>query len=863
MCTNISNFQPKEPKITLDFKCVKNSRALPIYDHKKVISWGKAKERLILTLLTSSRYHIAIQTLSEKEQARLNKTGNVGFFKKYFWKPLTLINQDGTQTTILVNINSAVRRLTSIGLSSKEVIASLDDGTLLDKIMQKLPEQEPALSSSLVQHGVNNKIKVGEPVESAKPIDDELLTSEAKDRALFHQALKKLRLTSYVQVAQFKEIQKIKKDKGYPSFEMALLMRDLRDFDGREAGTAHSLIVPTTGLIKLSNQICEQADDLEEIESAWSRCHPGRNLEEELKKPVNQSITRFTTIKEPRFELAKLHSIHREKNKEIQFLQEVRAHPEQMENDPFIAMRVHHILHKFARDAILDGRIEEAFEINANIAQTLPFSSNHPLYEMDEAILTGSSKQFDSKSGAYFSGFDIAILKNGHLHASHRVIDGKKYNCFDFKITHYARDDLTGYLKSIKANEEMFKASLPEDLRKDFKMTNNCEQKFHRFDEKTQQFTLTESYCPAFSRGTELSFGANGKVIIGNSPEVGCMYNKIMVQIPAHCPTGEGLHHLHQILAVSGIGPILAKQSADADERMKIKQLLRAFYPRLATKLEKQEQFYTDPLDLIKGNIVAKEPGMEGVFRKYLDISPELMQKIEIAPGKEMWGVTDLGEQMRAQGAWGLMTGIGASGVWENTKVSIERMLTEGALSSEQRFHKGVFKKGASSNADLVSGGGDQVFTRLVNQNLQNEPIQSFPLIDQAQILWDLDSVAARVPYGFGSDNYGVKNPTDSRYWQYQNRVDLIFSSHANQGVSNEVMIKNAIDPSHMIGIVVGKKEQKEDLAAHLLQKGLASQDQNGAIYITVKEKKMAIDDFIYVGDRNQPFQKLWWKTRA
>ncbi|MFI0435315.1 MAG: hypothetical protein ACH350_06270 [Parachlamydiaceae bacterium] len=776
-----SSFPPRELETTDPFSILKNSSGDPIHDNKTVTSRRVAKEGLMLTSGTSSQDDIPIQILTPKEQSRLNERGN-----KHLDRPLKLTHQKETKTTTLVNLNSAVKRLKGGDLTPKEVIDSLDDATLLNKMREKLLQE-----------------------------DEKLRFSQEEE------------------------------------------------LNRKQVVTSRPLIVPTAHCIEIAHEISQKADDLEKLESKWKKAYPGEDLEEQLKIVPNQGITELTKIEQGRCELENLKSIHREKEKEREFLEEIRAHPQQMNHDPFIAMRVHQILHNLARHAILAGRIEEAFEIEANIAEVMAFSSDHPLYEMDEAILIGSAKQFDARSGAYFSGFGSSILKSGHLHASHRVIDGEKYNSFDFKINHYARDDLTRYVESIKGNQDIFQASLPEDLRKDFKMTKNCQQKFHRFDEETQQFTLNQSYCPALSRGTELSFGANGKVVIGNTPEVGCMYNKIMVQIPADCPPGEGLHRLHQILAVSGLGLVLAKQPLDNDERMKTKQLLRAFYPPLGTELEKTETFYSDSIDVLKKKIVEKQPEMTEIFRKYLETSPELMQKIEIAPGKEVWGVTDLGEQMRAKGAWGLMTGIGASGVWENTKVSIERMLTEGALSSEQRFQKGVFKEGGSSDSDLSSGGGDQVFTRLLSEALKEAPMIDFPVIGQAQILWDLDSVVARVPYGFSSDEYGVKNPSDSDYPVYKNRSNLISLSELNQSVENEVMVKNAIDPSHIVGIVVEKQEYKEDLAIDLLKKGLALQDESGAVYIKVKGKEILLDEFIHVGNPDQPFQRSWWQKEG
>ncbi len=566
---------------------------------------------------------------------------------------------------------------------------------------------------------------------------------------------------------------------------------------------------------------------------------------------LNKSILRLNDLED--LPVSKIIDIAFLKKQTIE--EYLRVNVKEMQEDPSIATRLHSILHNVAQSEVVKGRVESAFRIEA-MAATIPVFKNHPLYEMDKAILEGSARQVDPKLGAYFSGLDSSIVKGGTIHATQRIIDGQLINGFDFKISHYARDELSEYLESIINNPIEFKAALPEGLCRDVAISHDVPHQFNRFDPDIGEYTRTGGYSPEDSTATVIDFIGAGKIIIGNNKSNGIMYNWIQVELEANLPSGEGVKKLQQILAVMGLGPVLGKQPQEADERMKIAQLFRAFYPLKATVSDTTKAFYNVPIATLKNMIIALETGMEAVFKKYLETSPHLMQKTEIMPGKEIWSVTDLGEQMKAKGAWGLMTGIGNSGGWDSAKLAVGRLLTVGAMSSEQRFQTGVFKYGASSSSDMMSGGGDQVFTRLVNSKVGGKAIGDFIFSGSAQVLWNLKSSVQRVPYGYNSDQYGVKNRFDHRYHRYESRESLIDLAESITNTSNEVMLKNSLDPTHIDGFVVESEDKKNDLIAFLVAEGLAEKDLSGVVFIKVKDKSVQAETFIRVGD---VFEQNWW----
>ena len=562
----------------------------------------------------------------------------------------------------------------------------------------------------------------------------------------------------------------------------------------------------------------------------------------------------------------------------------VNTHPDVFTEDPTLATKGHQCLHDVAQKEIAAGNYQSAFTIESNAVQAFPVNlpSHHPLLDI-------AGKQVDPKMGVHFGSMDSSVVKGGHLHATQRTIDGHLTNSIDFKISHYARDELTKHVEVITQHLNEFKSSLPSGLCSDVEINSYVPQIYKRYDEAADQFTKVGGYRPFDELALVIEFKAAGKIIIGSTPETGCMYNWIQVEMDASLLPGEGVKKLQQILAMTGLGPVLGQQPRESDERMKFAQLLRAFYPARCTELDVSKEFYELPLEELKKKIMAnhieavsqeysllcEEKGipihevelkqklfnikseMEAVFQKYLVDNQSLMQKVEIQQGKEVWGVMDFDALMKSQGAWGLMTGIGNTGsdTWLSAKNAIVRALTQGAMSSEQRFQAGIFVEGASSSDDLRSGGGDQVFTRLVNNRTGEFNIDDFAYHGEAQILWDL-AVVQRIPYGYDNDTYGIRNRFDDGYINYKNRPNPQTLAEKTSNPTNEVMLKNSVAPRFVKGIMVPNQERKDDLIEYLKINKLA-EETNGEIWITCGDQKVKANQFIHIGDE---FKQDYWK---
>ena len=150
-------------------------------EESKEVKKGRKAERLeVNSLKEQGCYRIAVQTLKPGEENQAFR-GFRGWVKSFFWKPLTIKNAEGSQQTILININSAVNRLRGLGFSQEDVLRKIDQGTLLESLMdkgigQKVLTRFPGYGSfALILRGWINRGVLDE-----KDVDQ--LLQEIKDR---------------------------------------------------------------------------------------------------------------------------------------------------------------------------------------------------------------------------------------------------------------------------------------------------------------------------------------------------------------------------------------------------------------------------------------------------------------------------------------------------------------------------------------------------------------------------------------------------------------------------------------------------------------------------------------------------------
>lgn len=485
---------------------------------------------------------------------------------------------------------------------------------------------------------------------------------------------------------------------------------------------------------------------------------------------------------------------------------------------------LHQLYSKASENFAAEGDLDKAFHAKSLAAEhTLP-SSSSPLYKMGEAIESGQNAQRSKMFGAHFSGLDTGKVKGGSVRGFNRKIDNEEMIQMEFKLSKFARHDLQKQLIDIQNNQAAFEASLPAELKGKVRITRVPDAFVGK--NPTGSFDADSGYCPGSknvgAKALQFEFEGVGTVLIGNTPTYGCLYNNVKVLVKAGQPEGKAQAQIHQMLTMLGVGPVMNSQRPQDDERMKMAQIFRAYMPKEAIKMERTKEFYELPTEELGKKIVEDFPEMAALFEKYKN-NPQLIQKVENYNGKSVWALTDISLQMKANGAFGLMAGVGKANDTDGAAATIALIVKNGGMASQDRFQAGLFAKGASSETDLKSGGGDHVFTRLINEKLKDTSLETwnFPWQGEFQVLYDLDAVNTGA-YAFRSDKYGVRKPSDPDYEEYYaNRANLIDFAGEVSERANEVMVNNYIPPTLIRGIVCQTQTQKDTLINKLTSENI------------------------------------------
>lgn len=508
-------------------------------------------------------------------------------------------------------------------------------------------------------------------------------------------------------------------------------------------------------------------------------------------------------------------------------------------NDPKMATTLHLLEEKVAEQLIGAGRMKEAFALRS-LATQIPIDA-HLSGNLSEKV-AGPPKV---PSGTHFSHLDSGVVKGGNVQGVTRKTNGQITQTFNFKISHPSRTKLSTTLANIKANQGTFQASLPENFGK----VSFATQKYYfKGKNRDNNFTDGNGINPRGAKADVVSFEGKGKVIIGASPEYACLHNQIIVEMDPRVPPEERAATMQAMLSVLGLGPVLGEQRPEDMERMKVAQLFRAYHPNKAFQMERSAWFYEIPVDRLKRHMESEASDMKGRWGELKTMTEE-----PIYPGKMVWCVPSVAADMKKKGAMGLMAGVGGSFTGKpNQSIgksanSVCLILKNGALSSQDRFLAGLFKKGASSVADLAFGGGDCAFTRCVTQKMEQNRKGKFPFQGNIQILYDLE-VVNRGAYGYSFDKFGTRKGSD---YAYRQNLPLMAGNLTPWNTGNEVMVKNRIDPNYIKGLVVQSEKDKKVLVAKLRANGLVTK-QGSKEYVNGKP----IDEFVHVADKFT--SKMW-----
>ena len=425
--------------------------------------------------------------------------------------------------------------------------------------------------------------------------------------------------------------------------------------------------------------------------------------------------------------------------------------------------------------------------------------------------------------GKNLHGFGSCLVKGDNLTLKSKFINNKDVIEVSFKLNHVFREELESHITSLKN-------SLGNDLDDYLKL--NCIS-IDSIDIKTAPFFLNESYTVGSAH--EITFGKQGKVVIGASKHLPTLYGKVKVYVDK----GKSLYDIHEMLSVLNLDKTLAKSTTEDIERLKIGQLFRTIYPKDAYGLERTKEYFTLSIGHLKNRIISIQPKMKQIFDNFLvHMKPE-----EMFPGKMRYAVKGLAQVAKNLGARALTASLTSCYSDKDAAKSIANILKSGLLSSEMRFESGINKQGLSSYQDFNTGGADSVFTQLISE----KDIKSGMSFDQyyyhgkARLIFSLDLLESGT-YQYHEDSYGTR--VGSSYKNRPGILDFVYDENHNLGytAANEVMVKERIDPRYIQCIVVQNEKTRTNLIDNLRGYNIISHDN------TILGKPL--NDFIKVAHR-------------
>lgn len=460
------------------------------------------------------------------------------------------------------------------------------------------------------------------------------------------------------------------------------------------------------------------------------------------------------------------------------------------------------------------------------------FNTTHPLMNLDTQL------EAQSPDGAYFFGLGEDVVKGMNL--EFQDIEGQIK--LDFNINHEKREALLSvvdHLESLDKKElkELLNFfDLPIEELKIRKFQCPFEESYKWFQNPPQISQEDESYC---FECVEVIFKGLGLFRIGYSDEYWFMRTHVQILLEA----GKNLYDLHTALCVLGLDTALRLSSPQMLERMKIGHLFRMFYPKIAHAFEITQEYFTLGLDELKAKIIALVPDMKGIFTRYLSS----MQLYELFPGMYRYQIVGLKQELQKRGALGLTTTLYVDYESSSKFDPVVFILKQGLTSSETRHAHGEKTRGLSPDADRYEGGSDSVFAQLLTTSDKKYTQLSYN--SSIRFLIDLKAVETGT-YQYPKDKFGERRrEPDSSYNSslgiYQFVETMRQQKKQNWGNSNEIMIKQKVDPSLIIGMVLDSEKTKSSLIDLLRKEHLITSDPSGVEYILGKR----VSQFFHVTD--------------
>jgi hypothetical protein len=427
--------------------------------------------------------------------------------------------------------------------------------------------------------------------------------------------------------------------------------------------------------------------------------------------------------------------------------------------------------------------------------------------------------QRDCKLGSYVHGYGKGLVKGANLTFRTVVVNEKEMVELDFKVNHCFR-------KNIDESLETFKKFSSQEISEFLPLTGS---NVTGIRVEKEALLVGDTKIQGAVKNSKIILEGLGSISVCMDPKRPTLYDRVVVRIDAE----KTVFDLHELVSFVNLEEALCRSSNEDLERLKLGHLFHTLCPREALQIERNEEFFSLPIDRLKEKMIAMAPEMDDHLGKYL---PNIYAA-ETLPGKIRYRIGGLAEEATELGTRALISTIMSSD--KELFPRVESLLRMGMLSSELRCSNNLNANGISSQEDFKSGGADSVFTQmLTEQNFcENLPFSVLPYSGKIRMIISPDILETGT-YQYPYDSFGVRR-VDGAYASRLNPLEftkMLQEMPARQGwdspwwpfESNEVMIKDRIDPSFFKGIVVENQKTYDSLLTYLHDKNLIQIDLAG-----------------------------------
>ncbi len=452
-----------------------------------------------------------------------------------------------------------------------------------------------------------------------------------------------------------------------------------------------------------------------------------------------------------------------------------------------------------------------------------------PMHELSDEVVLVDAQGKRINFGAHFHGSGKGTVKGMNLEFRTQVIDGKTMTELDFKVNHVFRTRLQGVITELQ--------SFSQSELKEFLALSHSHAK--GISIKNVPMELSHQTGKTMGQAWKISFEGLGTVQIGGSTDYPNLYDRVKVVIDED----KSLYELHEMLSFFSLTDALRLSAPDDIERLKIGQLFRIFHPDKATYLEREERFFTLPVDELKAMMIKMVPSMSQTFSSYL----AKMEVHEILPGRMRYCIPGLAEEIYKLGGRSLITTV--TGSWgTETFDRVASMLKMGMLSSETRYTHDMMVGGMSPSADFYTGGADSVFTQFLTEKNFREQMSLNELYwGNVRLLLSLDLIETGT-YQYHGDEFGTRR-IDWSFSDYLHRPNIFDYTRQQQTygfpTGSELMVKERIPPEMIKGLIVPDVNTRNNLVERLRLGGVITRNQAGVEMIFNKP----IEQFIHIGN--------------